>query len=100
MDIEKEISIITERKLYLSANCIARWAVEKKKENRIALFLGKIKIASFHENTTNPSQKKFVVTCRIPTIKRNLGSFDTTYECVKECEDVANFYISQISSEY
>lgn len=100
MNAEKEISLITERRLYLSANCTAKWEVVSKKENTLSLFLGKIKIASFHENTTDPNQKKYIVTCRIPTVKRNLGTFDTMHECVKECEAVANFYISQISSEY
>ena len=99
MSIEDKLKMIEDKRIYLTVNSIAKWAFIPKKKNAMGLYLGKIKIASFMENTTDPSKKRFIVLCAVPTVMRNLGSFDTEQECVAECEQVVRFYISQINSE-
>lgn len=99
MSIEDKLKMIEDKRIYLTVNSIAKWAFIPKKKNAMGLYLGKIKIASFMENTTDPSKKRFIVLCAVPTVMRNLGSFDTEQECVEECEQVVRFYISQINSE-
>jgi hypothetical protein len=99
MSIEDKLKMIEDKRIYLTVNSIAKWAFIPKKKNAMGLYLGKIKIASFLENTTDPSKKRFIVLCAVPTVMRNLGSFDTEQECVEECEQVVRFYISQINSE-
>ena len=99
MSIEDKLKMIEDKRIYLTVNSIAKWAFIPKKTNAMGLYLGKIKIASFMENTTDPSKKRFIVLCAVPTVMRNLGSFDTEQECVEECEQVVRFYISQINSE-
>jgi hypothetical protein len=99
MSIEDKLKMIEDKRIYLTVNSIAKWAFIPKKKNAMGLYLGKIKIASFMENTTDPTKKRFIVLCAVPTVMRNLGSFDTEQECVEECEQVVRFYISQINSE-
>jgi hypothetical protein len=99
MSIEDKLKMIEDKRIYLTVDAVAKWAFIPKKKNAMGLYLGKIKIASFMENTTNPSKKRFIVLCAVPTVMKNLGSFDTEQECVEECEQVVRFYISQINSE-
>ena len=99
MDLENRLKMIENKTLYLSINSVGKWAFLPKKTNAMGLYLGKVKIASFIENTTDPSKKRFIVLCAVPTVMKNLGSFDTEQECVEECEQVVRFYVSQLNSE-
>jgi hypothetical protein len=100
MEVEQRLKMIENKTLYFSINSVGKWAFIPKKKNTMGLFLGKVKIASFFENTTDPTKKRFIVHCRVPTVMKNLGSFDTELECVRECEEVVRFYISQLNSEH
>lgn len=99
MDLENRLKHIADKRIPFLVNSAAKWAFLPKKTNAMGLYLGKIKIASFMENTTDPTKKKFIVLCAVPTVMKNLGSFDTEQECVEQCEQVVRFYISQLNSE-
>jgi hypothetical protein len=100
MEVEERLKMIENKVIYVSVNTIGKWAFLPKKKNAMGLFLGKVKIASFFENTTDPTKKRFIVLCGVPTVMKNLGSFDTELECVQQCEDVVRFYVSQLNSEH
>lgn len=63
-----------------------------------ALYIGKIKIASYHYDSMRPRNESRVykVTTSLTTIKSDLGNFETIEECKTVCLKVAHIFCKQL----
>jgi len=100
MDKDQLLKFIVGKRFYNTEKLITKWVDESKKTTTLVLYVGKVRVAQLTENTTEPTKNRFVVTSRIPQVRKDLGSYDNFEEAVKECESVATFFITQLSSEF
>jgi hypothetical protein len=80
-------------------NCYAKWKnVPSNYLSIRALYIGKVKIASYCMDGLNSKQdnKKYTVDSRLPTIKNHLGRFETEEECQEMCMKVARVFCKQL----
>jgi hypothetical protein len=79
--------------------CNAVWKnIPRTYVNSTGLFIGKVKIAEYYFDGTRPRNdpKQYRVSSSLPTIKQNLGNYETTEECEAVCINVAKTFCKQL----
>jgi hypothetical protein len=100
METNQLLKFIIGKRFYNTEKLITKWVDESKKSLTLVLYVGKVRVAQIVENTTDTAKSRYVVTSRIPQVRKNLGSFANIEQAVAECEGVSSFFISQLSSEF
>lgn len=65
------------------------------------LYIGKVKVASYCQNGRNDKSdpKKYSVSSSLPTMKSDLGRFETEEECRAVCIKVARVFCGQLEGK-
>lgn len=100
MDKDQLLKFIVGKRFFNTEKLVTKWVDESKKTTTLVLYVGKVRVAQLVENTTDTTKSRFVVTSRIPQVRKDLGSYASFEEAISECESVAIFFISQLSSEF
>ena len=100
MENDQLLKYVVGKRFYNTEKLITKWENESKKATTLVLYVGKVRVAQLIENTTDRTKERYLVTSRIPQVRKNLGAFNNLEQAVEECESVAKFFISQLSSEF
>lgn len=100
MEKDQLLKFIIGKRFFNTEKLVTKWVDESKKTTTLVLYVGKVRVAQLSENTADPTKNRYNVSSRIPQVRKNLGSFNSFEEAISECESVAVFFISQLSSEF
>ena len=89
-----------EQQLYIAdVSCYAIFKRVPSQYLRITgLFIGKVKVATYCMDGNSPKDDpcKYVVNSPLPTIKDQIGRFETEEECKQACIRVAKVFCEQL----
>jgi len=73
--------------------------IPKRYVSSIGLFIGKVLVAEyFYDGTrTRGDKKQYKVVSPLPTIKNDLGNYETKEECKNLCIKIAKTFLKQLS---
>ena len=79
---------------------VSCFAIFKTIESRYVpatgIFIGKVEIARYYYDGVTNGNKKYKVTSKIPTLKNDLGNYETTNECIDVCINAAKVFCKQL----